>query len=303
MSSPCRKGTKMAFVIKKRNGFLILGVVLTIAAVAIFIGNAKKTEAAQITKHVGQLVGVEPLPPLESGEICELMPAGSTSGSIAELAALQQAAPARAGADPSAAAKMSVANRLPSRILKDSYPSYSAVAVDTAHNEVVLAAENVLSLMVHDRTQNTPPTVRSEPRRMIHGLNTDLEFVCGVYVDPGSGDVYAINNDTLNRMAIFSRRANGNATPDRYLEVPQGTFGIAVDEKNQELMLTVEDDSAVVTFPKAAKEKDSPVRVLQGEHTLLANPHGITHDPKTDRIYVTNFGNVNKNVHPATGPW
>jgi hypothetical protein len=134
-------------------------------------------------------------------------------------------------------------------------------------------------------------------------LNTELEFVCGVYVDPASGDVYGINNDTLNKMAVFSRRANGNAVPDRYLEVPQGTFGITVDEKSQELMLTVEDDSAVVTFRKTAKEKDSPIRILQGEHTLLANPHGIAHDSKTDRIYVTNFGAVNKNVHPATGPW
>jgi DNA-binding beta-propeller fold protein YncE len=36
---------------------------------------------------------------------------------------------------------------------------------------------------------------------------------------------------------------------------------------------------------------------------MMANPHGIAHDPKTDLIYVTNFGNVNKNVHPETGPW
>jgi DNA-binding beta-propeller fold protein YncE len=175
--------------------------------------------------------------------------------------------------------------------------------VDVSHNEVILAAENNLSLMIHDRTQNTPPTVRSEPRRIIHGLNTELEFVCGVYADPASGDVYAINNDTLNKLAVFSRKANGNAVPDRYLEVPQGTFGIAVDEKSQELMLTVEDDSAVVTFRKTAKEKDSPIRILQGNHTMMANPHGIAHDPKTDLIYVTNFGNVNKNVHPETGPW
>jgi DNA-binding beta-propeller fold protein YncE len=196
-----------------------------------------------------------------------------------------------------------VANRRPERILKDAYPSYSAVAVDVAHNEVILAAENNLSLMIHDRTQNTPPTVRSEPRRIIHGLNTDLEFVCGVYADPGSGDVYAINNDTLNRMAVFSHQANGNAVPDRYLEVPQGTYGITVDEKSQELMMTVEDDSAVVTFRKTAKEKDSPIRVLQGNHTMMANPHGITHDSKNDLIYVANWGVVNTNNPPATKPW
>ena len=291
----------MAFLVRKRNGYVILASLLAILSISVLVASVKKTEAAQISKQVGQLVGVEPLPSME-GEMCELMPASAASGSSFELAALQQTPPANAGGA-SSAAKTSVANRPPARILKDSYPSYSAVAVDTTHNEVVLAAENMLSLMIHDRTQNTPPNVRSEPRRIIHGLNTELEFACGVYADPASGDVYAINNDTLNKMAVFSRRANGNAVPDRYLEVPQGTFGITVDEKSQELMLTVEDDSAVVTFPKMAKEKDSPIRVLQGEHTLLANPHGITYDPTTDRIYVTNYGNVNKNVHPAAGPW
>ena len=95
-------------------------------------------------------------------------------------------------------------------MLKDAYPSYSAVGVDAAHNEVILAAENNLSLMIHDRTQNTPPTVRSEPRRVIHGTNTELEYVCGVYVDPNNGDVYGINNDTLNKLTVFPRQANGS---------------------------------------------------------------------------------------------
>ena len=302
---------KRAFAITKKSGFVIVGLLVTIAAVSVLSGSGGKTEPVQVSKSVGGLVGAETLPAME-GELCIPEGASASPGSGAslfELAALQQqdtAATPQAGAasgPPSSAIRAAVANRLPSRILRDSYPSYSAVAVDSTHNEVILAAEDMLSLMVHDRSQNTPPTVRSEPRRIIHGLNTSLEFVCGVYVDPASGDVYAINNDTLNRMAIFSRKANGNAVPDRYLEVPQGTFGITVDEKSQELMLTVEDDNAVVTFPKAAKEKDSPIRILQGEHTLLANAHGITHDPKTDRIYVTNFGSVNKNVHPATGPW
>src|SRR5439155_7820444 len=131
-----------------------------------------------------------------------------------ELAALQQT-PAPATGAPASAAQTAVALRRPTRVLKDAFPSYSAVGVDVVHNEVILAAENHLSLMIHDRTQNTPPTVRSEPRRVIHGLNTDLEFVCGVYVDPASGDVYGINNDTLNKLAVFSRRANGNAAPER----------------------------------------------------------------------------------------
>jgi DNA-binding beta-propeller fold protein YncE len=194
--------------------------------------------------------------------------------------------------------RQAVANRPPLRILKDSHPSYSSVAVDVSHNEVVLGAENLLSLMIHDRTQNTPPRALSEPKRMIHGLNTDLEYVCGVYVDPGSGDVYAINNDTLNKMTVFSRKATGNAVPDRSLEVPMSAFGIAVDEKDQEIMLTVEDDSAISTFRKTASGAEPPLRLLQGDKTLLSWPHGITHDPKTDRIYVSNWGSRSRKAAP-----
>ena len=113
-----------------------------------------------------------------------------------------------------------------------------------------------------------------------------------------SGDVYAINNDTLNKLTVFSRRATGNAVPERTLEVPMSAFGISVDEAHQELMLTVEDDSAVSTFRKMASGSEAPIRLLQGDKTLLSWPHGIAHDPKTDLIYVTNFGSRSKKAAP-----
>jgi DNA-binding beta-propeller fold protein YncE len=298
------------FGVKKKSLFLIFGALVAIAAVSVLAGSGRKTEPAQASKVVGKLVAVEPLPAMD-GELCLQAGAAASpandNGSVFELAALQQAPAAAAqtkggtpGA-PSAALRAQVANRAPARIIKDSYPAYAAVAVDTAHNEVVLAAENILSLNIHDRTQNTPPNVRSEPRRMIHGLNTELEFVCGVHVDPTSGDVYAINNDTLDKMTVFSRTANGNAVPDRSLEVPMSAYGLAVDEKNQELMLTVEDDSAVSTFRKMASGSEPPIRLLQGDKTLLSWPHGITHDPTTDLIYVTNFGSRSKKAEPPAG--
>src|SRR5437773_4711525 len=223
---------KMLLRSKKRTDFLFPGLLVTILAVSILSGSGRKTEGAQITKPAGQLIAVEPLP-VADGEMCELMPP-IAPGSLFELAALQQT-PAPATGAPSSAAQTAVALRRPTRVLKDAFPSYSAVGVDVIHNEVILAAENHLSLMIHDRTQNTPPTVRSEPRRVINGTNTELEYVCGVYVDPNNGDIYGVNNDTLNKLTVFSRLSKGNAAPDRSLEVPQGTFGIAVDEKSQEL--------------------------------------------------------------------
>ena len=167
---------------KKKSGFVIVGLLTTIAAVSALSGSGKKAEGAQASKPVGQLISIEPLPAMEMGEICYMPPASASLASAsASLRAYPQAPAAtsqgRVPIVPSAALQSQIANRRPARILDDAYPSYSAVALDVAHNEVVLAAENNLSIFVHDRTQNTPPRARSEPKRMINGLNTYVEYV------------------------------------------------------------------------------------------------------------------------------
>ena len=45
----------------------------------------------------------------------------------------------------------------PLRVIKDPYPTYSAVAVDFNNGEIVLQDENLFQIMVYDRTANTPP--------------------------------------------------------------------------------------------------------------------------------------------------
>ena len=138
---------------------------------------------------------------------------------------------------------------------------------------------------------NTPSTAAlSEPKRIINGEETYIEYACGVYVDPESGDIYGINNDTLTWMTVFDRNAKGNSRPTRKLSTPYSTFGIVADEETQELLITVQEDNAVIVFKKNAKEQDAPVRLLQGPKTQMADPHGIALDPKTGLIYVTNWG-------------
>src|SRR5262249_25902348 len=152
----------------------------------------------------------------------------------------------------------------------------SSVAVDPINNEVVVTDENLFQIMVYSRTTNTPPTAKmSEPKRVIAGLNTKIEFQCGLYIDPKTGDIYAVNNDTVDTLVIFNRNAKGNALPTRELETPHGTFGIAVDEAKEEMYLTLQHDSAMVVFNKYAEKNASPLRLLQGEKTGLADPHGV----------------------------
>ena len=187
------------------------------------------------------------------------------------------------------------ADREPVRVIRDTYPTYSAVALDLNTNEVYLQDENLFGYSVFNRLENTPPTANfSEPKRMVGGLETDLEFNCALYVDPNTGDVYSVNNDTVDAMVVFPRDAKGNVRPKRKLHTPHGSFGLAVDEKNQELFLTIQHDSAVVVYPKNADRADAPIRLLQGDRTLLADPHGIAVDNKNNLMFVSNHGSVHR---------
>ena len=235
-----------------------------------------------------QLISQVPLPVAE-GEMCEWVPA-SASGELS-AALWQEPASART----TASVERVDADREPIRAIKDSYPTYSAIAVDLNSNEVYLQDENLFGLKVFNRLDNTPPTAAfTEPKRMIGGVDTGLEFNCGLYVDQRSGDVYSVNNDTVDTMVVFPRDAEGNVAPMRKLETPHGTFGIAVDEGAQELYLTVEHDNAVVVYHKMAEEEETPLRLLQGDKTLLADPHGVVLDTKNGWMFVGNHGSTHR---------
>src|SRR4029079_9735900 len=109
-----------------------------------------------------------------------------------------QGAAQGAGSVPPMGAAVDFSQRKPIRTIKDPYSAYSAVAVDPVNNEVVLTDENLFQILVYDRTANTPPTAQmTEPKRTLVGLNTKIEFQCGLYIDPASGDIFAVNNDTV----------------------------------------------------------------------------------------------------------
>jgi DNA-binding beta-propeller fold protein YncE len=205
------------------------------------------------------------------------------------------AAAASTPARPTDAVKSDVAKRQPVNTVRDPRNAFAGLFVDPVRNEVIMAEENNFSILVYDRTTNTPASAAlSEPKRMIVGENTFLEYACGVYVDPATGDIYGINNDTLNWMTVFDRNAKGNAKPNRKLRTPHTTFGIVADEETQELLMTIQDDHAVSWFKKAARDQEAPVGVLQGPKTQMADPHGIALDPKSGLIFVTNWGTFNE---------
>jgi DNA-binding beta-propeller fold protein YncE len=239
-----------------------------------------------------RLIAYDPLPPDDMADCTEPQPSNVLSLNAGELplrVALFQARVAAA-----AGASQDASQRTPVRMIRDPYAAYSAVAVDPANNEVVLTDENLFKIWVYDRNAKTSPGQTTEPKRIIGGLNTKIEFQCGLYIDPTNGDIYAVNNDTIDTLVVFSRKAQGDVVPDRELHTPHGTFGIAVDEAARELFLTVQHDNAIVVFNKTAKGTEAPLRVLQGDHTGLADPHGMALDPKNNVLYVANHGSVHQ---------
>lgn len=252
---------------------------------------AASDSLARPVRAIGEprLIGVQPLPATE-GEQCEWVPA---SASTSLMAALQEEREQAREKLPSPEKVAEVQQRKPLRIIKDSYSAFSSVAVDLKHDEVVMTDESLFQILSYKRTENTPRTARmSEPKRMIGGLKTYIEFQCGVYIDQQSGEIYAVNNDTVDRLVIFSREQKGDTVPSRIVRTPHTTYGIAVDEATQELYLTVQEAAAVSVFRKGAAENEAPLRLIQGPKTGMGDPHGIAIDSTRNLLFVTNFGSV-----------
>jgi DNA-binding beta-propeller fold protein YncE len=184
-----------------------------------------------------------------------------------------------------------VLERAPLRFIKDPNPSFSGVAVNSEHNMLVITDENLFQILEYPTQENTPPQSRfSEPKRVISGTDTRAEMMCGVYIDPKTREIYVMNNDTQSYIPVFAPDAKGNAKPERYLDGVRG-FGIAADEEAGLLYMTNQNGSIMV-FPKKAAGRDRPVRRIEGNNTLLQDPHGIAIDAKNKLIYVSNFGNA-----------
>jgi DNA-binding beta-propeller fold protein YncE len=242
-----------------------------------------------------RLSKVEPMAEVNA-PMCEFMPA-SASARLGRAAASPLAAAAGDAVPPPYPAP-EVQARVHARKalyrVEDPYYGFAGIAVDPIRDEIIIAEENVSNLVVYDRRANTPPNAAmTEPKRIIGGPDSNLEYACSVYVDPVNGDIYGVNNDTMNYLPVFTRDQKGNAKPSRRIQVPHTTFGIVVDETNNDMFLTIQDDHAIIVYDKYAKDKESPRRIIQGRSTLMADPHGITLDSKRGELFVANWGTNN----------
>ncbi len=291
---------------KRKAGLLVILAFLAVATGLVLSGGSREGNLGTRSFGYDRLVSWEPLSVMD-GPMRQLAPASASEELLASLLQMSGSADSAAQAAgppprPSDAERAEVAKRSPIRTITDSYFAFAGIAVDPIRNEVVMAEENLSRLLVYDRLENTPPSATmSEPKRMLGGENTFLEYACSVYIDPATGDIYGVNNDTMNWMPVFGRDARGNVTPKRKLLTPHTTFAVVADEQEQELFFTIQDDHAVVVFKKTAQDEDKALRVLQGSRTQLADPHGIALDSKTNLIFVSNWGTNNERPPLSSG--
>lgn len=188
------------------------------------------------------------------------------------------------------------------RTIRDTHPTYSAIAVDVNSNEVILQDNNLWSYRVFNRMDNTPPGVEmTQPKRVVQGDQTALQFNNGLYVDPKNGDIYSVESDTGDKMVVFSREANGNVRPKRILNTAHRIYNVAVDEVKQEIFVTIEYPPEVVVYRKDAGGDTPALRRIQGDNAGLEGPHGIAVDEKNRLLYVNTWGHYSNFRVPGTG--
>ncbi len=192
--------------------------------------------------------------------------------------------------------------RPPTRQIRDLDPIYSGIAVNTQFNEIVLMDQNTWSIRVFSRTDNTPSGARlTEPKRVIQGPETEIQFNNGIYVDPINGEIYSVETDTGDKVVVFPRDAKGDVKPARTLTTPHRGFALAVDEEKQELFVGIQYPPEVAVYRKGASDEEEPLRSLQGQSTRLSDIHGIALDVKNSLMFVINWGHVSDYKTAGTG--
>ncbi len=187
-----------------------------------------------------------------------------------------------------------VLNTKPVRVVTDSNPVFSGIAIDAQRDEVFMTNDKESadpSILVYP-TQFKPTDKVMEPRRRLYGPNTNLALPCGVAISPEYQQMFAVSGDGQD-INIFPLMAQGNTAP-KTIHVPHASGGVAYDVQHDEIYITTEHANRISVYPRSAEGDDDPARIIQGPNSGLADPHGLWVDPDRNEILVTNHGNWRK---------
>jgi len=188
-----------------------------------------------------------------------------------------------------------VLNTKPVRVVADSAPVLSGIAIDMKRDEVFMTNDKESaepSVMVYPTQFQSTDRVM-EPKRRLAGPKTNLALPCGVAVSPEFQEMFAVSGDGQD-INIFPLTAEGNSAPAREIHVPHASGGVSFDIKHDEIYITTEHANRISVYSRKANGDDDPLRIIQGPNAGLADPHGIYVDADRNEILITNHGNWRK---------
>jgi DNA-binding beta-propeller fold protein YncE len=176
----------------------------------------------------------------------------------------------------------------PTRVVADPYPTFDGLAVDPVNDVVVMSDENRSGLFIYDRKSGSHSPAITEPKRHIIGPRTDLGFIAGVTLDPKRREAWVTNNDG-GGVGVFSYDQHGDVKPVRELDVPHQSWGMSLDIDRDELAVTSQQYQGISIFKRTDTGAARPIRTIRGEHTRLADPHGV--HLRGNEVFAANHGN------------
>jgi DNA-binding beta-propeller fold protein YncE len=184
----------------------------------------------------------------------------------------------------------------PLRVIKDQDPNFSTLWVDLAHDEILVGNDAQETLQVYSRSAKGLVA----PLREIKGEATFITYPGQVIVDAAHNEIWSIGNDIADLITVYSRTAVGNVTPIRRIDGKKSqlkfnrSWGMSLDVANDELFVSHQKRNAISVFARTTNTETDPKatakRMIQGQATGLAEPHGIFVDPESNEIYVANLG-------------
>jgi DNA-binding beta-propeller fold protein YncE len=182
----------------------------------------------------------------------------------------------------------------PARTIADAYPIFLGVAVDPDNGKVVMADSARKGLVTYDRAAGISAGAVDQvakPLADLRGGKTEIGFVAGVALDRARKEKYTVNNDGGDKVVVFDYDATGNVAPKRELSVTHQAWGVALDRARDEMAVTIEINNMIEIYGREATGKAKPRRIIKGDKTGLADPHGVSIDNDHDEILVANHGN------------
>ena len=171
----------------------------------------------------------------------------------------------------------------PERRLNGVMPRASAgVYLDVKNDELFITTEHVNRISVYPRTFEE----KQDPLRYIQGPSTGIGDPHGIYVDSEANEIFVSNHGNWRRTETGEGELRGPESLTRT------SLGYTVPGKMLELVPSTGKflGPSITVHSRSASGDAAPVRTIQGPHTQLNLPDGISKDPVTGELIVGNTG-------------